>query len=379
MLFQLASKGLFVALLAFVIVWSSRDPNKYRKLVWVTMFLTFDVIMFGAFTRLTDSGLGCPDWPGCYGHANPLQAMEHIRAAEALMPDGPVTVMKAWVEMIHRYLAMGIGVLIIAIVVIAWRFWLQSGRTLTRFSPRYPMLLLFFVCVQGAFGAWTVTMKLQPVIVTIHLLLGMTLLGMLTWVGARQKEHPFVDARALVLCKPALIALVLLGVQIALGGWVSTNYAALACSDFPLCHGALVPQMDFEHGFTLWRELGKTAGGDYLPFDALTAIHWTHRMFALVVVLVLGWTAWKALQIPGLRATARGVLAALVLQIVIGIATVSLKWPLALAVAHNGCAALLVLLLVMLNYKARIPSPSGHNREPYQIDLRSSAASKDKA
>lgn len=379
MLFQLASKGIFVALLAFVIIWSSRDPNKYRKLVWVTLFLTFDVIMFGAFTRLTDSGLGCPDWPGCYGHANPLQALEHIRAAEALMPDGPVTVMKAWIEMIHRYLAMGIGVLIIAIVVIAWRFWLQSGRTITRFAPHFPMLLLAFVCVQGAFGAWTVTMKLQPVIVTIHLLLGMTLLGMLTWVGARQKDHAPVDSRAHALRIPAAIALTLLALQIALGGWVSTNYAALACMDFPLCDGALMPQMDFDNGFTLWRSLGKTAEGDYLPFAALMAIHWTHRMFAFVVAAYIGWVGWKALKIEGLQPVARAVLAALALQITIGIATVSLKWPLALAVAHNGCAALLVLLLVMLNYKARIPGQTGQNREPDHMDTRSSSASKDNA
>ena len=358
-LFQLAGKGLFVALLAFVIIWSSKDPDKYRKLVWVTLFLTFDVIMFGAFTRLTDSGLGCPDWPGCYGHANPLQAMEHIRAAEALMPDGPVTVMKAWVEMIHRYLAMGIGVLIIAIVVIAWRFWLQSGRTNQRFSPRYPMLLFIFVCIQGAFGAWTVTMKLQPIIVTIHLLLGMVLLGMLTWVGARQKDHAPVATQASALRLPALIGLILLTLQIALGGWVSTNYAALACSDFPLCHGALIPQMDFDNGFTLWRTLGKTADGEYLPFAALTAIHWTHRIFAFVLAAYLIWLGCKAFRIEGMRPVARALLGALALQITIGIATVSLKWPLALAVAHNGCAALLVLLLVMLNYKTRISGQPG--------------------
>lgn len=379
MLFQLASKGLFVALLAFVIIWSSKDQDKYRKLVWVTLFLTFDVIMFGAFTRLTDSGLGCPDWPGCYGHANPLQALEHIRAAEALMPDGPVTVMKAWIEMIHRYLAMGIGVLIIAMVVISWRFWLQSGRTNQRFSPRYPMLLLLFVCIQGAFGAWTVTMKLQPVIVTIHLLLGMTLLGMLSWVGARQKDHPPVAEQTRSLRLPALIGLILLTVQIALGGWVSTNYAALACMDFPLCHGALIPEMDFEHGYTLWRSLGKTAAGDYLPFAALTAIHWVHRMFAFVLTAYLAWLIWRACKVEGLRTTAYALMAALTLQLTIGIATVSLKWPLALAVAHNGCAALLVLVLVMLNYKARIPSLSGQNREPDQIASGPSAASKDKA
>src|SRR3954471_19521249 len=131
---QLAIKGLLVALLPLAVVWVSSDKNKYRKLLWVTVFLTFDLIMFGAFTRLTDSGLGCPDWPGCYGHANPLQALEHINAAEAAMPHGPVTVAKAWIEMIHRYLAMGVGVLIISILVIGVRLWLQSARS-ARFAP----------------------------------------------------------------------------------------------------------------------------------------------------------------------------------------------------------------------------------------------------
>ena len=358
LLFQLATKGITVALLAFLIVWSSKDPDKYRKLVWVTLFLTFDVIMFGSFTRLTDSGLGCPDWPGCYGHSNPLQVMDHIRAAQAAMPTGPVTVMKAWIEMIHRYLAMGIGVLIISIVVISWRFWRKSGRKAQRFAPHFPLLLLVFVCVQGAFGAWTVTMRLQPVIVTTHLLLAMTLLGLLTWLGARQKEHAPVAPQAAALRIPAALALAVLGVQIALGGWVSTNYAALACLDFPLCHGTLVPQMDFHDGFTLWRKLGMTSNGQYLPFDALTAIHWTHRSFAFVAAAVIGWVAWRAYRIEGLKPTARAILGALALQIAIGIATISLKWPLLLAVAHNGTAALLVLLTVMLNYKVRIPRDS---------------------
>jgi cytochrome c oxidase assembly protein subunit 15 len=358
LLFQLATRGILVALLAFLIVWSSKDTNKYRKLVWVTLFLTFDVIMFGAFTRLTDSGLGCPDWPGCYGHSNPLQVMDHIRAAEAAMPTGPVTVMKAWIEMIHRYLAMGIGVLIIAMVVISWRFWLKSGRSDDRFSPRFPLLLFGFVCLQGAFGAWTVTMKLQPVIVTTHLLLGMTLLALLTWLGARQKDHAPVSPAALGLRRPATLALALLIVQLALGGWVSTNYAALACLDFPLCHGQWVPSMDFHHGFTLWRKLGMTADGEYLPFDALTAIHWTHRSFAFVVAAVIAWVALKAYKVQGLKPTARALLGAIALQIAIGIATISLKWPLLLAVAHNGTASLLLLLAVMLNYKTRIPSHS---------------------
>lgn len=362
MLIQLAIMGVLAALLPLTVVWVSSDTNKYRKLVWVTVFLTFDLIMFGAFTRLTDSGLGCPDWPGCYGHANPLQAHEHISAAEAAMPTGPVTVMKAWIEMIHRYLAMGVGVLIVSMMVIAWLRWHQSQHKESRFSPWLPTLLFGFVCLQGAFGAWTVTMKLQPVIVTTHLLLGLMLLAMLTWLGASQNRQAPVASAASALRVPAACAMAVLTMQIALGGWVSTNYAALACLDFPLCHGQVVPPMDFDNGFTLWRHLGKTADGDYLPFPALTAIHWTHRMFAFIVIAVLAWVAHRALKIDGLRKTGRWLLIAVAAQFLTGMSTIFLKWPLALAVVHNGGAALLVLLLTMLNYKVRIPVQTAADR-----------------
>lgn len=360
MLVQLGSMGLLVALLAFCVVWVSSDTNKYRKLVWVTLFLTFDLIMFGAFTRLTDSGLGCPDWPGCYGHSNPLQAHAHISAAQEAMPTGPVTVMKAWIEMTHRYFAMGVGVLIIALMVIAWMRWFKTRKPAaaaqreSRFSPWFPTWLFLFVCLQGAFGAWTVTQKLQPVIVTTHLLLGLTLLAMLTWLAARQAHHSPVAASAGALAKPALAGLLLLVLQIALGGWVSTNYAALACTDFPACHGALVPQMDFANGFTLWRHLGMTADGGFLSFQALTAIHWTHRSFAFVVIAFVIWLACKALRTEGLQNTGRWLLIVVGLQLITGLSTIFLNWPLAIAVAHNGGAAALLLLLVMLNYKTRL-------------------------
>jgi cytochrome c oxidase assembly protein subunit 15 len=361
MLIQLAVMGMLAALLPLAIVWVSSDTDKYRKLVWVTLFLTFDLIMFGAFTRLTDSGLGCPDWPGCYGQANPLQAHADISAAETAMPTGPVTVIKAWIEMIHRYLAMGIGVLIVALMVIAWRRWRQPKRREMKSSPLFPTLLFFFVCVQGAFGAWTVTMKLQPVIVTMHLLLGMALLALLTWFGARLSDHPPVPRSAVMLRAPAILTLLLLVIQIALGGWVSTNYAALACTDFPLCQGELFPPMDFTNGFTLWRDLGKTAQGDYLSTFALTAIHWAHRTFAFAVVVLVIWVALRALKIDALHKTSRWLLIMIVLQFAIGVSTVFLKLPLALAVAHNGGAALLMLLLVTLNYKISIAAKAASN------------------
>ena len=368
---QLGLTGLLVALLPLTMVWVSSDANKYRKLVWIAVFLTVDLIMFGGFTRLSDSGLGCPDWPGCYGSANPFLAHEHIVAAETLMPTGPVTVVKAWIEMTHRYLAMAIGVLIVAMMVPAWRQWRKNHRE--EFAPALPTALFFFVCLQGAFGAWTVTLKLQPVIVTIHLLLGMGLLSLLVWLGGRQ-DHAVspvlrADAPSAVLRPIRALAIfsgVLLLVQIALGGWVSTNYATLACTDFPLCGGKVIPEMDFEHGFHLWRELGKTSAGHYLPFSALTAIHWVHRNFAFVVLAGIGYTVFRAWKLPSLRGTARWIALVLALQAGTGLATIYLNWPLAIAVMHNGGAALLVLLLTMLNYKAKFQLDAALQRSVYR-------------
>jgi heme a synthase len=321
--------------------------------------------VFGAFTRLTDSGLGCPDWPGCYGQANPLLAHAQIRAAEALMPSGPVTLPKAWIEMIHRFLASGIGALIVVLMAWAWSKRLRARDA--AFAPWLPTALFLLVCLQGAFGAWTVTMRLQPVIVTTHLLLGMALLALLTWFGAWQDAAPSAGrapglsgVRRLALASGLLLAL-----QIALGGWVSTNYAALACADFPLCDGRLIPQMDFAHGFTLWRELGKTASGQYLPFPALTAIHWVHRNFAFVVIALLGATAWRAWPHPALRPIARRIAVLLVLQAGTGIATIFLSWPLAIAVLHNAGAGALVVLVTMLNYAAKHQSKIAQRASPH--------------
>ncbi|MEO5737570.1 MAG: COX15/CtaA family protein [Variovorax sp.] len=352
----LMGMGVLIALGPLVWVWRRNAGHgvarRLHALTVLVLFLTFDLTLFGAFTRLTDSGLGCPDWPGCYGAANPFAAHADIKAAEALMPTGPVTLVKAWIEMIHRYLAMGIGFLCMTLMIKSWLQWRRMGRT--EFAPALPTLLFLLVCVQGAFGAWTVTLKLQPVIVTIHLLLGMTLLAALAWMGARQDQlhQPVVDvALPSGVRLLALASAIVLTVQIALGGWVSTNYASLACLDFPLCGGKLVPEMDFEHGFTLWRQLGMTAAGNYLPFSALTAIHWVHRNFAFVVLGVLGWTAWRASAYPALRPVARKIAIVLAAQFGTGLATVFLSFPLAIAVLHNAGAALLVLLVAMLNYK----------------------------
>ena len=360
-LLQLLVMGLVVASGPLAYVWVKADANKYRKLIWVILFLTFDLILFGAFTRLTDSGLGCPDWPGCYGHSNPVAAHAHIAAAEAAMPTGPVTVAKAWIEMLHRYLAMGVGVLLISLLAIAWMRRAQFKQ------PVWPAAaLLVLVCVQGAFGAWTVTLKLMPAIVTIHLLLAITLLCALGWLAARQvgTAQSIPSSLARKYRTFGLACFALLFAQIALGGWVSTNYAVLACPDLPLCHGQLIPEADFAGGFTLWRPLGVLPNGDLLPAAALTAIHWTHRMGALVVFIVVGAFVGvfsSACKKAGVRGSyehklARALNWVLLLQLLTGISNVLFAWPLAIAVAHNGGAAALALLLTMLNSRLALHS-----------------------
>ncbi|VVD99926.1 COX15/CtaA family protein [Pandoraea commovens] len=349
-LLELGFIGLCIAVLPLGWVLLRRDANKYRKLAWVTTFLTLDLIMFGGFTRLTDSGLGCPDWPGCYGTSSPFAAHADIHAAQLMLPSGPVTFVKAWIEMIHRYFAMAVGVLIITLMVMAW----VKRRELKQ-SPWLATWLLVLVCVQGAFGAWTVTMKLQPVIVSIHLMLALTLLGSLAWLACRQMPLTSVaaDAGALRWRWAALIGLALLVFQIALGGWVSTNYAVLACTDFPTCQGQWIPSMDFHNGFKLWRELGKTAGGEVIPMDALVAIHWVHRTFAVVVVLYLAWLASRLRRHAALRKLSILVFLLVLVQFATGLSNIVFQWPLLNAIAHNGGAAVLLLLLVMLNYRIR--------------------------
>ncbi|VCU69343.1 Heme A synthase [Pigmentiphaga humi] len=322
---------------------ASRIRARYARLVAVTMFLTFDLIMFGAFVRLTDSGLGCPDWPGCYGNASPIGARHDIHAAATALPDGPVTLSKAWIEMIHRYAGTVLGMLIIAIVVMAWR----HRKTLAQ-SPLLATVILPAVCLQGAFGAWTVTHQLMPVVVTVHLLGGVSLLALLTWLSARQTTLPQIPPSARKWRGYAALGLVLLYAQLALGGWVSTNYAALACLDFPTCHGEWVPDMDFHGGFSILRALGELPSGEIISQSALTAIHWVHRNFAFVVLIYLGWLALKLRRYEGLAGPSRALLAMLGVQLLTGLTNIFLHWPIVVAVLHNGGAAVLTLLCVTL-------------------------------
>ncbi|MDB5897247.1 MAG: cytochrome controlling protein rane protein-like protein, partial [Ramlibacter sp.] len=251
-LLEMAMLGIALAAIPLGWVWlRKRNAGPAQWLAAVTvlaLYLTFDLVLVGAFTRLTDSGLGCPDWPGCYGNASPAGALAQIRAEEARMPTGPVTHGKAWIEMIHRYLATGTGVLVTALAAATW---LLRKRGLP-VSPLWPAITLAGFCVQGAFGALTVTMKLFPAIVTMHLLGAMLLLALLSVqaVAYRQAERgrgPLLIPRFARRC--LLAAFGLLWLQIALGGWVSTNYAVLACSTFPSCQGSWWPTMDFRQGF----------------------------------------------------------------------------------------------------------------------------------
>lgn len=328
----------------------SSPLRRLQALTLLTLFLTFDLVLFGAFTRLTDSGLGCPDWPGCYGQASPIGASAHIEQAQLAQPTGPVTKGKAWVEMIHRYLATAVGVLIMVLAGSAWLARLAPGRTQrpSGIGVWWPTLTLIWVCIQGAFGALTVTMKLFPAIVTMHLMGGMLLLALLCVQVVRLSQ---LEAdRQPVTVAPGLrqliaLAMGLLVLQVALGGWVSTNYAVLACTDFPLCQNRWWPVMDFSQGFELWRELGMTGTGEPLAFAALTAIHYAHRMMAFVVLIVLGLLAWRLNRVPALRRQSRLIAGLVGMQLTTGLSTVVLGWPLLAAVLHTGGAAALVLVL----------------------------------
>ncbi len=362
---RLALLALVIALLPLSWVWlRQRGASTQRRLAALTaltLFLTFDLIVFGAFTRLSDSGLGCPDWPGCYGEATPFGARQDIHAAQSVLPSGPVTWGKAWIEMIHRYLAMTVGVLILVMAAAAWR-----ERRQLPFSPWWPTLTLAWVVMQGLFGKYTVTLKLYPAIVTLHLLGGLTLLALLAVQHEAFRRRASGPSGRLPLAgglRPlAMAAALALGVQVALGGWVSTNYAVLACTGFPQCNGQWWPEMDFAHGFTLLRELGQGRDGGAFSLEAMVAIHMAHRLFAAVLTLLVAALAWRLWQ--GGRRAASTVqqrfglaLAALLLaQIATGLSNVVLGWPLAAALGHSAGAAGLVLVLTLLLARSAAPA-----------------------
>jgi len=321
------------------------------RLALLATLLAVVVVLLGAYTRLTHAGLGCPDWPGCYGFISVPASEAQLAHAEANFPHAPVEAHKGWNEMIHRYFAGSLGLVIVALAAIAVRRRKEPGQPL-----KLPLLLLGVVIAQAAFGMWTVTLKLWPQVVTAHLLGGFTTLALLFLLTLRLSGRlPSVPQVTALLRRLAAVGLLVVIGQIALGGWVSSNYAAVACIDLPTCHGEWWPQMDFANGFHLSQHIGPNYLGGQLDSDARTAIHFTHRLGALLVTLVL-------LSLSGQLHPARHtrlaglVLLALAVQISLGVSNVLLHLPLAVAVAHNAGGALLLLTLVLTNYRLRAPA-----------------------
>lgn len=312
------------------------------KITLAGVALAFVVVVLGAFTRLVDAGLGCPDWPGCYGHLAVPQTVEDIRSAEARFPNAPVEAGKAWTEMVHRYAATGLGMLILAIAV-------QAYRARPRGPLKLPVALALLVILQGAFGAWTVTLKLWPQVVTAHLLGGFATLSLLWLLALRLGlgDGFVLERRHLRLAQAALVALV---VQVALGGWVTSNYAAMACPDFPTCHGEWAPSMNLAEGFNILQSVGPNYLGGIMDNEARIAIQIAHRVGAALVLLVAGWLGWRLLAERS--PLGNWVLGLLALQLSLGIANVLLVLPLWVAVSHNAGGALLLLALVTVNYRA---------------------------
>lgn len=325
------------------------------RLARIGTLLALLVVVIGAWVRLTDAGLGCPDWPGCYGQ---LIVTESTREAAEAFPERPLDVGKAWREMIHRYLATGLGLLCLIMAGLAW-----ANRRDPEQPTRLAYVLLALVIFQGLLGMWTVTLLLQPVIVMAHLLGGLATLGLLFWLGEwrrllssrgglRPPEHA-VRTASPGLARAGVTALLILVVQIALGGWTSANYAALACPDFPTCQTRWWPPVtDFREGFVLWRELGVDYEGGVLDNPSRVAIHFSHRLGAIAATAILGLLGWMMVRRPWLRPDGIAVLGALGIQLILGASIIIYSVPLAVAVAHNGVAAL--LLLTVLNANQRI-------------------------
>jgi cytochrome c oxidase assembly protein subunit 15 len=320
----------------------------YYRLVLFACVLAFGVVVLGAYTRLADAGLGCPDWPGCYGKLL-VPAHEGEVTEKAYLEQRPLEPAKGWTEMVHRYFAGTLGLVILAIAVWSWRRRRVPGQPVW-----LPTFLLALVTFQALLGMWTVTLQLKPVIVMAHLLGGFATLSLLVLLALRSRPRKPAAASGARWRGVALAGLLVLVAQIALGGWTSANYAALACPDFPQCQGSWWPQTDFREGFVLWRGVGINYEFGVLDSTARTAIHMAHRIGALLTLLFLGWLALRLIRHGGpvLAATGWLIGALLLAQVTLGIANVVLFLPLPVAVAHNATAALLLLSLVLLNYQS---------------------------
>ncbi len=330
----------------------SHKPAYYLTLS-ATIFAV-SVVVLGAFTRLSDAGLGCPDWPGCYGFLWMPETQSEIVEAEELYPHAPFEQEKAWPEMVHRYFASTLGFLIIIINVITWKNRKRDAQPL-----KLPVFLLFMVILQGLFGMWTVTLNLWPQVVTSHLLGGFTTLSLLWLLTLRLDNRPWpqpaMPLRNWISLKPfAMVAMILVIVQIALGGWLSSNYAALACPDFPTCQNQMLPAMDMASGFNIFQDIGPNYLGGQMDGEARVAIHFVHRVGALIVTFFMAFLILQLYRNSAhspLRALTHIILGLLILQVSLGISNILWSLPLWVAVAHNAGGALLLLSLVTLNYR----------------------------
>lgn len=326
-----------------------RDSLVFKLALFASAF-TLVVIVLGAFTRLVDAGLGCPDWPGCYGHLTWPTTDHDVSKAERLFPESPVEHDKTWPEMVHRYFAGTLGLLILAIAVI-------SIKRRSELPVKLPVALVVLVVVQALFGMWTVTLKLWPQVVTAHLLGGFATISLLWLLVQRLGGWRWrLPAHDLSKLKPlGMVALVLVVLQIALGGWTTSNYAALACPDLPTCHGEWWPSANFVQGFNIFQHVGPNYLGGLLDGEARTAIHLSHRLGAVAVTLVsllLIWQLWST-GASFARRSALVLAGMLTVQLALGISNIVWVLPLPVAVAHNAGGALLLLVLVTINYRLR--------------------------
>ncbi|UOF93669.1 MAG: COX15/CtaA family protein [Bordetella sp.] len=318
--------------------------NIYRRLIFFTFFLTIELIVFGAFVRLTNSGLGCPDWPGCYGQFSPYSALQNIKKESENMPFGPVNIFKAWIEMIHRYIASILGLLIFSIFIIGYFYQTELNQ-----SPLLALITFITVCIQGAFGAWTVTHLLMPIIVTAHLLFGILTLGLITILKEKLFSIKKIDSDNRKLMILSIIGLVLICIQIGLGGWVSSNYATLACTDFPKCQGKWFPDMNFNEGFYIMRELGISNNGELISQNALTAIHWVHRNFAFIIISYFGFLCYFLIKRTILNKMSMLILSCLIIQLLTGLSIVFLESPLLFGILHHaGSIGLFLSNIIMI-------------------------------
>lgn len=317
-----------------------------RWMTSIALGLALFVVMLGAYTRLTDAGLGCPDWPGCYGKMVLPNATDSTRvAAQAAFPDIPIESRKAWTEMAHRYAAGTLGILILLMIAAT-----SFGPRAVRVSPLFSVALAGILFFQAALGMWTVTLQLLPVVVMGHLLGGMTIAALLAWFRWRMSG---VYRNDLSVQPWVVLGLFIVGLQIALGGWVSSNYAGLACIGFPMCNQHWLPILDWSSAFNIFSPVGANYQGGALDLPARVTIQWVHRVWALVTMLyILGLTSYlvRFAKSSSLRYMASFAMVLVVLQCALGVFNVIYMLPLAVAVAHNGVALLLLMCMVSLVY-----------------------------